>query len=77
MIKTLFVAASLFVVGSAYAEETTVIRRETTPGIGVTVTPPVSVEHRSTVTTTTGCDTKIIHKENDMGDSKTIKKTEC
>lgn len=76
MIKTFIIAASLFVVGSACAEETTIIRRETTPSVGVTVAPPVAIERRSTVTTT-GCDTKVIHKENDMGDSKTIKKTEC
>lgn len=75
MLKVVICSAALLASGYALAEETTVIRRESTPGVGVVVTPP-AVERRST-TVTTGCDTTVVHKENDLGESKTVKKTDC
>lgn len=77
MLKSILVAASLVVCGTAIAEETTIIKRDSEPGVGVVVSPSASETRSTTVTTSSGCDTKVIHKENDMGDSKTIKKTEC
>ncbi|GAC1330828.1 MAG: hypothetical protein NVSMB26_08600 [Beijerinckiaceae bacterium] len=72
-------AASLLSIGCAYAEETTVIHRDAPPpAVGVVVGAPAA-EHRSTTVTTggVGCETKTVHKENDLGDSKTVKKTDC
>ena len=75
MLKAIVLTASLFVVGTAVAEETTIIKRTDTPAVRVETAPPI-VERRST-TVTTGCDTTVIHKQNDLGDSKTVKKTDC
>ncbi|MGA8601570.1 MAG: hypothetical protein WB663_09265 [Beijerinckiaceae bacterium] len=73
----LFGAAALLSVGCAYAEDTTVIHRDAAPGIGVTVGAP-AVEHRTTVVAPAApCQHTTVHKENDLGDSKTVKKTEC
>ncbi|MBV8848370.1 MAG: hypothetical protein JOZ16_02165 [Methylobacteriaceae bacterium] len=72
----LFGAAVLLSVGGAYAE-TTVIQRDAAPGVGVVVGAP-PVEHRTTVVAPSApCSTTTVHKENDMGDSKTVKKTDC
>ena len=69
-------AASLLTIGCAYAE-TTVIHRDAAPGIGVVVGAP-PIEHRTTVVKgRIGCEHKTVHKENDMGESKTVKKTTC
>ena len=73
----LFGAAALLSVGCAYAEETTVIHKDAGPAVGVTVGAP-AVEHRTTVVAPAHpCGTTTVHKENDMGDSKTVKKTNC
>jgi hypothetical protein len=74
----LFGAATLLSIGCAYAEETTVIHRDAgPPAVGVVVGAP-AVEHRTTVVApSAGCEHTTVHKENDMGDSKTVKKTEC
>ncbi|MBV9066831.1 MAG: hypothetical protein JO004_13840 [Methylobacteriaceae bacterium] len=73
----LFGAAALLSVGCAYAEETTVIHRDAGPAVGVTVGAP-AVEHRTTVVAPSApCATTTVHKENEMGDSKTVKKTDC
>jgi hypothetical protein len=73
----LFGAAAFLSIGCAYAEDTTVIKRDSAPGIGVTVGAP-AVEHRTTVVAPARpCEHTTVHKENEMGDSKTVKKTEC
>ena len=72
----LFGAAVLLSVGGAYAE-TTVIHKDAGPGVGVVVGAP-PVEHRTTVVAPSApCATTTVHKENDLGDSKTVKKTDC
>ncbi|MEA2859484.1 MAG: hypothetical protein QOC72_1523 [Methylobacteriaceae bacterium] len=72
----LFGAAALLSVGCAYAE-TTVIHKDAAPGVGVVVGAP-PVEHRTTVVAPSApCATTTVHKENDLGDSKTVKKTDC
>jgi hypothetical protein len=69
----LFGAAALLSISCAYAEDTTVIKRDSGPGVGA---PPV--EHRTTVVAPSApCATTTVHKENDLGDSKTVKKTDC
>jgi hypothetical protein len=69
-------AATLLSISCAYAEET-VIRRDSGPGVGVVVGAP-PVEHRTTVVAPSApCATTTVHKENDLGDSKTVKKTDC
>ena len=73
----LFGAATLLSISCAYAEETTVIKRDAAPAVGVTVGAP-AVEHRTTVVAPSApCSTTTVHKQNDMGDSKTVKKTDC
>jgi hypothetical protein len=70
-------AATLLSIGCAYAEDTTVIKRDSGPGVGVVVGAP-PVEHRTTVIAPSApCSSTTVHKENDMGDSKTVKKTDC
>ena len=70
-------AALLSISCAAYAEETTVIKRDAAPSVGVTVGAP-AVEHRTTVVAPAApCQHTTVHKENDLGDSKTVKKTEC
>jgi hypothetical protein len=72
----LFGAAALLSISCAYAEET-VIHRDSGPGVGVVVGAP-PVEHRTTVVAPSApCATTTVHKENDLGDSKTVKKTDC
>jgi hypothetical protein len=73
----------------ARAEETTVIHRDVTPDAGVTVVhpgdvtierhdgPDVTVERRSSTDTGPGCTSTTVHKQNDDGDSKTVKKESC
>jgi uncharacterized protein YcfJ len=73
----LFGAAVLLSVGCAYAEDTTVIHKDAGPGVGVVVGAP-PVEHRTTVVAPARpCEHTTVHKENEVGDSKTVKKTEC
>jgi hypothetical protein len=73
----LFGAATLLSIGCAYAEDTTVIKRDSAPGVGVVVGAP-PVEHRTTVVAPSApCSSTTVHKENDLGDSKTVKKTDC
>jgi hypothetical protein len=73
----LFGAAALLSIGCAYAEDTTVIKRDSGPGVGVVVGAP-PVEHRTTVVAPSApCSSTTVHKENDLGDSKTVKKTDC
>jgi hypothetical protein len=70
-----FGAASLLTIGSAYAETTVIHRDAGPPGITVVGAP---VEHRTTVVKGgVGCEHTTVHKENDMGGSKTVKKTNC
>jgi hypothetical protein len=73
----LFGAAALLSISCAYAEDTTVIKRDSGPGVGVVVGAP-PVEHRTTVVAPSApCSSTTVHKENDLGDSKTVKKTDC
>lgn len=70
-------AASLLTIGCAYAETTVIHRDAGPPAVGVVVGAP-PVEHRTTVVKGgVGCEQKTVHKENDMGESKTVKKTNC
>jgi hypothetical protein len=53
--------------------------------VDVVVKPDVVIEHREPRTTVIeerrapdrGCSTTTVHKENEAGDSKTVKKTDC
>jgi hypothetical protein len=72
-------AATLLGLTCAFAEETTITHRDPVPpGVGALVGKPLgdpggtSVEHRST-----GCQSTTVHKENDLGDSKTVKRSDC
>lgn len=70
MLKLVLVAATMFVSGAAFAD-TVVIHRDDVPP------PPSSsttVEKHESVD---GCSSKTVHKENDLGDSKTVTKSDC
>ena len=74
MIKIMLIAATMLGAGSAYADEV-IIHRDAPRE--VVAEPPASsttVEHRSS---SDGCATKSVHSENDMGDSKTVTKSNC
>lgn len=69
MLRTALVAATLLSAGSAYADEV-VIHRDAPPPTSSSTT----VEHHESAD---GCASKTVHKENDMGDSKTVTKSNC
>ena len=71
MIKTVLVAATLLVAGSAFADEVIIRRDADAPA---PVSSSTSVEHRSS---SDGCASKTVRKENDLGDTKTVTKTNC
>jgi hypothetical protein len=60
----------------ASAEETTVIHRDSGPGVAVERREGV-VERREVTTGSVDCGSKTVHKEDGMGNSKTIHKEGC
>ncbi|ACA15799.1 conserved hypothetical protein [Methylobacterium sp. 4-46] len=79
--RTVFVATLAATVlaglsGSAMAEETTVIHRDRAPGVAVEHREGV-VEHREVTTGSVDCGSKTVHKEDGMGNSKTVHKEGC
>ncbi|AWN48055.1 hypothetical protein DK419_18400 [Methylobacterium terrae] len=79
--RTVFAAgaAAVILAGfsvSAMAEETTVIHRDRAPGIAVEHREGV-VEHRDITTGSVDCGSKTVHKEDGMGNSKTVHKEGC
>ena len=60
----------------ACAEETTVIHRDRGPGVAVDRHEGV-VERREVTTGTVDCGSKTVHKEDGMGNSKTVHKEGC
>lgn len=70
----MLLSGALFAGSAAFADE--VVVHHDDAGVAVPVPPPdhkVVVEHHSGV----DCDTKTVHKENDAGDTKTVKKSHC
>ena len=75
MRQTFLAAAALLSLGAAAQAQTTVIERDR---------PAVVVDHPASESKSVtvhdhgdGCVTKTVRKENDMGDSKTVKKETC
>jgi hypothetical protein len=70
LISLMFAGGALFIGSAAFADEVVIDH----PGA---VPPPehheVVVEHHGA----SDCRTKTVHKENDQGDSKTVRKTDC
>ncbi|MFH6787192.1 MULTISPECIES: hypothetical protein [Methylobacterium] len=60
----------------AKAEETTVIRRDSAPGVSVERREGV-VERREITTGSVDCGSKTVHKEDGFGNSKTVHKEGC
>lgn len=60
----------------ASAEETTVIRRSTGPDVAVERTDR-TVERREITTGSVDCGSTTVHKEDGMGNSKTVHKEGC
>ncbi|KQO65809.1 MULTISPECIES: hypothetical protein [unclassified Methylobacterium] len=60
----------------ASAEDTTVIRRDSAPGVSVERREGV-VERREVTTGSVDCGSKTVHKEDGMGNSKTVHKEGC
>jgi hypothetical protein len=72
-----FLAASLAgFAAPASAEDTTVIRRDSAPGVSVERREGV-VERREVTTGSVDCGSKTVHKEDGMGNSKTVHKEGC
>ena len=61
---------------SATAEETTVIKRESSPSVSVERREGV-VERREVTTGTVDCGSKTVHREDGAGNSKTVHKEGC
>ncbi|MHB2211170.1 hypothetical protein [Methylobacterium sp. CM6257] len=60
----------------ASAEETTVVHRDSGPSVAVEHREGV-VEHRDVTTGSVDCGSKTVHKEDGMGNSKTVHKEGC
>ncbi|MGX7708953.1 hypothetical protein [Methylobacterium sp. Gmos1] len=72
-----FAAATLAgMAAPASAEETTVIRRDSAPGVSVERREGV-VERREITTGSVDCGSKTVHKEDGLGNSKTVHKEGC
>ena len=79
--RNLLIASAAFaalsgVSSSAMAEDTTVIRRDSSPSVSVERREGV-VEHRDVTTGTVDCGSKTVHKEDGAGNSKTVHKEGC
>ena len=59
------------------AEETTVIRRQSTPTVTIEKGSPTVVERRVETSRSSGCESKTVRKENELGESKTVHKETC
>ena len=76
-IAVAFVAAALGgIAAPASAEETTVVRRDSAPSVSVERREGV-VERREVTTGSVDCGSKTVHKEDGMGNSKTVHKEGC
>lgn len=62
--------------GPSMAEDTTVIHRDSAPGVAVEHREGV-VEHRGVSTGSVDCGSKTVHKEDGAGNSKTVHKEGC
>ena len=71
MLKIMLVAATVFTAGTAFADEVIIHRDDAPPP------PPSSSTTVEQHETADGCSSKTVHKENDMGDSKTVTKSDC
>ncbi|MGX9983447.1 hypothetical protein [Methylobacterium fujisawaense] len=74
--RNIILSGALFAAlcGAASAEETTVIRRD---GPAVVDHRDTVVEKREVATGTVDCGSKTVHKEDGMGNSKTVHKEGC
>ncbi|ACA18766.1 conserved hypothetical protein [Methylobacterium sp. 4-46] len=66
--------ATALAAGPALAEDVTIIRRDPPPVERSTVIEKRSVESTGSVG---GCETKTVRKENEFGDSKTVRSERC
>ena len=73
MFKTAFITCIALVGLSTFASAEDVIITRERPASVAPVAPPVVVKEDRQV----DCATTTIRKENDLGDSKTVKKTDC
>jgi|tagenome__1003787_1003787.scaffolds.fasta_scaffold20854037_1 hypothetical protein len=77
----LILTATTFGAGLALAEDTTtVIQRDSSPGVSVehrSTTDSTAVEKRTETTGSVGCTTSTKQKTDAFGDTKTKQKTEC
>ncbi len=71
MLKVMLIAVTMLGTGTAFADEV-VIHRDT-----VDAPPPSTSTTVEKHTSSDGCASKTVHKENDTGDSKTVKSTNC
>lgn len=70
MLKIMLVTGTMLISGSAFADEVVIHHDDVPPPPSSTTT----VEHHES---SDGCSSKTVHKENDMGDSKTVTKSDC
>jgi len=73
-------AATTLGAGLAFAEDTTIIQHNSSPGVSVehqTTTGATTVEKRTETTGSVGCATTTKQKTDEFGDTKTKQKTEC
>jgi hypothetical protein len=77
-IALLAVLGSVLVGSTALAQDTTVIRKETTTTTEVPApSPSVQTTIEQTNSVDAPCQSTTVHKEDDAGNSKTVKKTNC
>ena len=71
MLKIMLITATMFTAGTAFADEV-IIHRDSADAPPPSTTTTIE-KHESA----DGCASKTVHKENDAGDSKTVKTTNC
>jgi hypothetical protein len=71
MLKIMLLAATMLTAGTAFADEV-IIHRDSVDAPTPSSTTTIE-KHESS----DGCASKTVHKENDAGDSKTVKTTNC
>lgn len=81
MMRTLTLAGAAVIAvfglsSASFAQDTTVVHRDSGPGVAVEHHEGV-VEHRTVTTGSVDCGAKTVHKEDGAGNSKTVHKEGC
>jgi hypothetical protein len=69
--------SAFFLSSNAFADETVIHHDDRPPGIVVPLPIPQPDRGDTTVERRQHCESKTVHRENDIGDSETVRKERC